>query len=163
MQNGTRSTWMAALLALTMGAGELVAYQNVVPHAQALLSGSHRSAALTAGRIVARDLSGFLAGRLNAVVGDLALLGVRQTTRLYLLAQHALGVADPAAVPGECSGAHRGCDAAFASEPDVPCVAPGGCRMSRDARLCPPCPACPKGAMEAVAPAAPAPPGRSGA
>jgi len=163
MSKGTRSTWVAALLALVMGAGELVAYQNVAPHAQALLSGGPSGAALAAGRIVARDLSGLVTGRLNAAVGDLALLGVRQTSRLYRLAQRALGVADPAVAASEGRRADPECDAAIASEPDMPCITPEGCGMTGGAgQACPPCPACPGGSVEAGA-AAPATRDRSGA
>ena len=167
MPKGTRSIWMAALLALAMGAGELVAYQGLAPHAQALLSGGRSGAAIAAGQIVARDLSVLMSSRLHAAAGDLALLGVRQTSRLYRLAQRALGAADPAAQASDLGGADPGCDAAVASEPDMPCLAPGGCEASRGAELdCPPCPACPIGSpcpARAPAPNRPASPGRTGA
>ena len=134
MPKGTRSIWMAALLALAMGAGELVAYQGLAPHAQALLSGGRSGAAIAAGQIVARDLSVLLSSRLHAAAGDLALLGVRQTSRLYRLAQRALGVADPSAQ---------------ASELDCP--------------PCPACPIGSPCPARAPAPNRPASPGRTGA
>jgi hypothetical protein len=168
MIQGTRSTWMAALLALALGSGELVAYQGIAPHAEGLLSGAHHRAAMKAGRIVARDLSAFVVSRAQAAAGQLAVLGVKQTSRLYRLALLALGAADPAMgandVPEGCGGADPECDIVVAGEPDVPCAESRGCNAVAGAGLAvPPCPACPLCPAEAAAPVAPVAPGRSGA
>jgi hypothetical protein len=139
--------WMAALLALGLGSGELVAYQGIAPHAEALLSGGHR-AALDAGRIVARNLSGLVVARVQDAAGTLVLLGVKQTTHVYRLAERVLGVADPATGPsgnpGSCAGADPEGDAVIASEPDMPCAPDYECEAAAAAELaCPACPACP--------------------
>jgi len=171
MSKGTRNIWMAALLALALGSGELVAYQGLAPHAEALLSrGGHR-AALEASRIVARNLSGFVAARAQDAAGDLVLFGVKQTTRVYRLAERVLGVADPATgacgSPASCAVADPGCEAVVASEPDMPCNPGLGCEASTGAKLaCPACPACPERPAKitkARAPGAAAKLGRSGA
>ena len=143
MSKGTRSIWMAALLALALGSGELVAYQGLAPHAEALLSrGGHR-AALEAGRIVARNLSGIFAARAQDAAGELVLFGVKQTTRVYQMAGRVLGVADPAIESR--AGADPECGTVVASEPDMPCYPDLGCETGAGARLaCPACPACPE-------------------
>jgi hypothetical protein len=161
---------MAALLVLGLGAGELVAYQGIAPRAEALLSGGHR-AALDAGRIVARNLSGLVVARVQDAAGALVLLGVKQTTHVYRLAERVLGVADPATgpsgKPGSCAGADREGDAVIASEPDMPCNPDVGCEAAAEAKLvCPACPACPERPTKitkARAPGAAAKLGRSGA
>jgi hypothetical protein len=171
MSNGTRNIWMAALLALGLGAGELVAYQGIAPHAEALLSSGGHRAALEAGRIVARNLSGIVIARAQEAAGALALLGVKQTTRAYRLAERVLGVADPetgACGSAEtCTGADRELEAVVASEPDVTCNPDLGCEAMAGAKLsCPACPACPERVVKVKvvrAPRTAAKLGRSGA
>ena len=171
MSKGTRNIWMAALLALALGSGELVAYQGIAPRAEALMSRAGHRAALEAGGIVVRNLSGFVAARAQAAAGEIALLGVKQTTRVYRLAERVLGVADPAT--GTCgnpespAGADPECDAMIVSEPDMPCNPDVGCEAAAGAKLaCPACPACPERpakSTEARAPGAATKLGRSGA
>ena len=91
MTKVTRNTWSVALVALGLTASELVAYQGIAPHAQGL--GVSTRVALAAGRIVARDLSAFVMNRASQAAGDLALLGLKQTSNLYRLADCALATA----------------------------------------------------------------------
>jgi hypothetical protein len=147
MKLGTRNAWIAATLALALGAGELVAYQGIAPHAAKLRDPGR--VALKAARIVTRDLSVLVAQRAQHIASIVALHGVEQTSRLYRLASRALGVANDAtpcvsADPNPCPDANPEVEAVMVSEPDSPCDASPGCTTVRVSNLsCPACPACP--------------------
>jgi hypothetical protein len=143
--------WIAALLALGLGSGQLVAYQGIAPHAQGLLSNRSGRAVLHAGRIVVRDLSALAVTHARRAASDLVLLGLEGTASFYRFAQTTLGVSTggscgaPTEVceeTGSCPAADAG-EAVTASEPDAPCAANPACAAARSARACPPCPACP--------------------
>jgi hypothetical protein len=147
MKMGTRNAWIAATLALALGAGELVAYQGIAPHASKLKDPGR--VALKAARIVTRDLSVLVAQRAQHVASILALQGVEQTSRLYRLASRALGVVNDAtpcvtADPNPSPDPNPEVEAVMVSEPDSPCDATHGCTTVRASQLsCPACPACP--------------------
>ena len=149
MKMGTRNAWIAATLALALGAGELVAYQGIAPHASKLKDPGR--VALKAARIVTRDLSALVAERAQHLASIVALQGVEQTSRLYRLASRALGVANDATPrvttdPNPSPDANPEVEAVMVSEPepDSPCEASHGCTMVRASQFsCPACPACP--------------------
>ena len=135
MSKGTPYTWMAALVALALGWGELVAYQDLTPHAQALLASDRSRAVLKAGEIVSRNLSALVV----AAAGTVVLEAVKQTSQLYRLAQGATG--EEGACPftevrraraaGACLPTSRGWNADLGSGTGCP--------------ACPRCPAEPAG------------------
>jgi hypothetical protein len=154
--------WTAALLALVLGAGQLVAYQGIAPHAHAMLSNRSGHAVLQAGRIVARDLSALAVRRARQAADDLVLAGLEGTSSLYRFAQATLGVTRDgscgATHAGSCGGTIEMCEepascpemdpgatAVTASEPDSPCSMNPECEaVAGSAHMCPPCPACPQ-------------------
>jgi hypothetical protein len=133
MTKVARNTWWVALLVLGLGSSELVAYQGVAPHALGL--GVSTRVAVSAGKVVARDLSAFAMSRVSQAAGDLVLLGVKQTSSLYRLANCALATAS-----GErCAGAGT-CEAVMVSGSG-----------------CPACPACPARSDRVIGAERPAP------
>ena len=140
MTKGTRKTLLVALCAAVLGAGELVAFQGIAPHARKL--GDPGRVALRAGGIVARDLSALVVERAQNVASLVALHGVRQTSRIYRLAGRAFGVTEVAAPAA--GDADRGYEAVMASEPDMPCGPMRGCEASASALSRAACPACPE-------------------
>src|SRR5580765_6001751 len=116
MSTGTRNMWIGASLALVLGAGELVAYQGIAPHARKLRNPGR--VVLRAGAVVARDLSALVAERAGQVASRVALGGVEQTTRLYRVAGRALGLELDAVPAGNTDPE---CGTVIASEPDPPC------------------------------------------
>jgi hypothetical protein len=129
--------WIGAALALVLGAGELVAYQGIAPHALKL--GDPGRVVLRAGAIVARDLSALVAERASHFATLAVLRGVEQSTRLYRVACRTLGV-EVNAVPA--LPAMPGCTTVVASEPDAPCGANHECPTTvRAVEIA--CPACP--------------------
>ena len=147
MSTGTRNMWIGASLALVLGAGELVAYQGIAPHARKL--GDPGRVVLRAGAIVARDLTALVAERAGDVASLAVLRGLEQTTRLYRVASSALGVEVDAVPAIPVMPAMPGCTTVVASEPDVPCDPMHECRtMVRAVEIaCPACPACPTRAV----------------
>jgi hypothetical protein len=122
MKHATRNTWVAALLVLALGSGELIAYQGIAPHAKRL--GEPGRVVLKAGRIVLRDLSALAVSRGQDLASYLALRGLHQTSNLYRLATRTLGVESPAnavpAFPDEfAADAAVRAEIASAAEPDA--------------------------------------------
>jgi len=140
MSMDSKYLWIAASLSLVMGAGELVAYQGIAPHARKLRNPGR--VVLRAGAVVARDLSALVAERAGHVASRVALRGVEQTTRLYRVAGHALGLELDAVPAGNTDPA---CRTVIASEPDQPCDPGRECETAVRAVeiACPACPACP--------------------
>src|SRR5262245_27566175 len=143
MSTGTRNMWIGASLALVLGAGELVAYQGIAPHARTLREPGR--VVWKAGAIVARDLSALVAERAGHVASLAVLRGVQGTSRLYRLACGALGVEVDAVPALPAVPAMPGCSTVVASEPDAPCNANHECSAAVRAVeiACPACPACP--------------------
>ena len=89
MPKGTRYTWTVALSALALGWGELVAYEDLAPHAKTLLASDRSRAVLKAGAAIARNLPALVFAGAQQAVGSIVLTAVRQTSQLYRLAQGA--------------------------------------------------------------------------
>jgi hypothetical protein len=143
MSTGTRNMWIGASLALVLGAGELVAYQGIAPHARKL--GDPGRVVLRAGAIVARDLSALVVERASHFATLAVLRGVEHSTRLYRVACRTLGVEVDAVPALPAMPAMPGCSTVVASEPDAPCGANHECPTTVRAVeiACPACPACP--------------------
>jgi len=190
MSKGTRYTWMAALVALALGWGELVAYQNLT--GQALLASDRSRAVLRAGEVVARNLSAIVFAGAEQAAGAVVLQAVKGTSQLYRLAQGATGETGActftafrcARAAGARVNPARGPDAvrvrraaageaaaALASESGAVVASRSDARRptsrARNADLvsglgCPACPSCPAGPVCKDASSAGAPSGRAG-
>ena len=97
MKQAARNTWMAASLALALGSGE-VAYQGLAPRARDLLESDPSRAAIRAGQIVLGHLCGLAIDRAREAAAAIALHGVRQTSRLYRMAESAIEATEQGSV-----------------------------------------------------------------
>ena len=93
MSKLTRNISMAALLALSLSAGGLMAYTGIARHAESGRWGEQGGAVLAAGQIVARNLSALAMERAQEAVAAIALQAARGLSHVYRVALRATGVA----------------------------------------------------------------------